>query len=169
MTIKVAKKEIGGLLKAGDHQVIITEAGIELSKEQQSWTDRTRQLKVVVKNKFGQITAWLNLKGYKNISDFPGGIAPKGHEFRSYDESSEKFLVNKATGKRVESAERTAKLLENVGNLAYSAGIEVEEIELEDVPSELVDASCGVRVRENGRGQLEAHYFMKASEAKVTA
>ena len=169
MNIHVAKKEIGGLLPAGDHKVEITEAGIDFSKEQPNWTDRTPQLKVVAKNAKGQITAWMNLRGYKNSSDFEGGLAPKGHEFRSFDEGSEKFLVNSKTGKRVESTERTAKLLENVGNLAFAAGITQSDIEIEDLVSQLTESSVAVRVRENSRGQLEAYYFMPATDVKASA
>src|SRR3990167_5942510 len=117
MKIKIERKQIGGLLPVGDHKVTITEASIDMSKEQPNWSDKTPQLKVVCKNEQGQITGWLNLKGYKNSSD-SNEIAPKGFEFRSYDANSEKFLVDKRTSKRVESPERTAKLLENVGNLA---------------------------------------------------
>ena len=167
--ITVAKKVIGGLLSIGDHIVEIVECGLELSKEQDNWSDRTPQLKVVAKNKTGQITAWMNLRGYKNASDFEGGIAPKGFEFRSYDENSEKFLVDKKTGKRVESPERTAKLLENVGNLAYAAGIKSEELDLDDLQDELQGASVAVRVRENSKGNREAYYFMQPDEASVTA
>lgn len=167
--ISVAKKVIGGLLAIGDHIVEISECGLEQSKEQDNWSDRTPQLKVVAKNKTGQITAWMNLRGYKNAGDFDGGIAPKGFEFRSFDENSEKFLVDKKTGKRVESPERTAKLLENVGNLAYAAGIKEEEIDLDSLQDELTGATVAVRVRENGRGQREAYYFMQAEEASVEA
>lgn len=169
MNIKVAKKELGGLLKAGDHQVTITEAGIELSKEQPNWSDRTPQLKVVVKNVLGQITAWMNLRGYKNASDFEGGLAPKGHEFRSFDENSEKFLVNSKTNKRVESPERTAKLLENVGNLAFAAGIEESDIEIEDLVDQLTGSTCSVRVRETAAGRVEAYYFTQSASVKATA
>lgn len=162
MRITVKKKEIGGLLKAGDHNVTITECALELSKEQPKWSDRTPQLKVVVKNQSGQITAWMNLRGYKNSSDFENGIAPINHEFRSFDENSEKFLVNKKTNKRVESPERTAKLLENVGNLAFAAGIEDETIDTDDIPDALVGKTCTVRVRETASGKTEAYYFMPA-------
>lgn len=169
MNIKVAKKELGGLLKAGDHVGTITEAGIELSKEQPNWSDRTPQLKIVVKNAHGQITAWLNLRGYKNSSDFDGGLAPKGHEFRSFDDSSEKFLVNTKTNKRVESPERTAKLLENVGNLAYAIGMEAgEDTTEQDVAEAAFESQVGVRVRENANGRTEAYYFMLPSEVKAT-
>ena len=167
--IHVAKKVIGGLLAIGDHIVEISECGMELSKEQDNWNDRTPQLKVVAKNKTGQITAWMNLRGYKNASDFEAGVAPKGFEFRSYDENSEKFLVDKKTGKRVESPERTAKLLENIGNLAYSAGITDESIDLDKLQEELAGATVGVRVRENSRGQREAYYFMQTEEISVPA
>ena len=167
--IIVAKKVIGGLLSIGDHICSIVECGLEQSKEQDNWSDRTPQLKVVAKNKTGQITAWFNLRGYKNASDFENGIAPKGFEFRSYDENSEKFLVDKKTGKRVESPERTAKLLENVGNLAYAAGITEESIDIDALQTELLDATIAVRVRENSRSQREAYYFMQAEEASVEA
>lgn len=167
--ITIAKKVIGGLLAVGDHICEIVECGLEQSKEQDNWNDRTPQLKVVSKNKTGQITAWLNLRGYKNVSDFEGGIAPKGFEFRSFDENSEKFLVDKKTGKRVESPERTAKLLENVGNLAYAAGITDEQIDIDALQTELLSSTVAVRVRENARGQREAYYFMQPEEARVEA
>lgn len=168
MNIKVAKKELGGLLKAGDHNVTITTATITMSKEQAQWKDRTPQLEVVCKNKSGQITGWLNLRGYKNSNDFEGGLAPKGHEFRSYSADSEKFLVNSKTNMRVESPERTAKLLENVGNLAFAAGVTDEEISIEELPDALLNADVAVRVRENGRGS-EAYYFMQSSAVGVIA
>lgn len=161
--ITAAKKIIGGLLAIGDHIAEIVECGKELSKEQENWNDRTPQLKVVAKNKTGQITAWMNLRGYKNASDFEGGVAPKGFEFRSYDETSEKFLVDKKTGKRVESQERTAKLLENVANLMFAAGIEGTS-DLDALPDELQGQSVGVRVRENSRGKAEAYYFLRPEE-----
>jgi len=167
--IKVVKKVIGGLLPIGDHIVDITECGMELSKEQENWNDRTPQLKVVAKNKAGQITAWMNLRGYKNVDDFEGGIAPKGYEFRSFDDNSTKFLVEKKTGKRVESPERTAQLLENIGNLAFSAGIEDEEIDLDDLQESLNGATVAVRIRENSRGQHEAYYFMQPEEVEAVA
>lgn len=172
MKIEVKKKELGGLLKAGDHQVTVTEAGIVFSKENPNWTDLTPQLKVIGKNEKGQITAWMNLRGYKNISDFDNGIAPKGHEFRSFDDSSEKFLCKigkdgKAT--RVVSEERTAKLLENVGNLAFAIGFEdeLDSDDLEPLTEALYNAEVGVRVRENANGRTEAHYFMAADEVAV--
>src|SRR3990167_1814691 len=126
MKIKIERKQIGGLLPVGDHKVTITEASIDMSKEQPNWSDKTPQLKVVCKNDKGQITSWMNLRGYKNASDFPGEIAPKCHEFRSYDANSEKFLVDKKTNKRGESPERSAKRAENVGNLSFAAGIDAE-------------------------------------------
>lgn len=164
MNIKVAKKELGGLLKAGDHRGTITEAGIELSKQQPNWKDRTPQLKVVVKNALGQITAWLNLRGYKNSSDFEGGLAPKGHEFRSFDDSSEKFLVNIKTGMRVEDKARTEKLLSNVGNLAYAIGMTEEDATEDEIAAAALESEVGVRVRDNANGRPEAYFFMPADE-----
>lgn len=167
ISITAKKKDIGGLLPVGDHIVEITEAGMELSKENDVFNDQTPQLKIVCKSAKGQITAWMNLKGYKNASD-TDGVAPKGFEFRSFNEDSEKFLVDKKTSKRVQSDERTANLHENVGNLAFAADIE-GEIDLEELPAELTGKQVGVRVRENKQGRLEAYYFMLPSEVKASA
>ncbi len=168
MKVTVAKKELGGLFKAGDHDVNITECGLEMSKEQPKWSDRTPQLKVVMKNATGMITSWLNLRGYKNSAD-TNGIAPKGHEFRSYSADSEKFLVNKATGKRVVDDERTQKLLSNVGNLAFAAGIQDEEIDTDNLPDALLGASLTVRVRESANGKPEAYFFLQTAGESVSA
>src|ERR1035437_6583678 len=174
MKIAIKLKEIGGLLPAGQHLVTITEAGIENSAKNEHWADLTPQLKVVAKDENGlQATAWINVKGFQNASDF-NDVAPKGCEFRSYDENSEKFVVDKKTNKRVESKERTAKLLENIGSLAACAGIDGEELEgdtvidiLNELAPQLIDASVGVKIRENSRGKIEVAYFMPSE--KVTA
>ena len=173
MIVKIEKKELGGLLRAGDHIGTITEAGIEFSKENSSWKDRTPQLKIVIRNAKGMITAWLNLRGYKNATD-SNGIAPKGFTFASFNDDSEKFLVGK-DGKRVVSSERTAKLATNVANLGYAIEEEGEfdSDKLVDYANSLLDSllqqEVGVRVRESATGKLEANYFMKASEVEVGA
>ena len=167
MKIQPKRKIIGGLLQPGKHKVTITECALELAKENDIFGDRTPQLKVVVKNESGQSTAWMNLKGYQNATDHDGQ-APVGHEFRSFNDDSEKFLVEKKTGKRIESKDRSESLQENVANLAASAGI-TEEMEIEELTEALVGKEVGVSIRENGRGQLEAYYFFPAEEVKSTS
>ncbi|TAL61578.1 MAG: hypothetical protein EPN85_04455, partial [Bacteroidetes bacterium] len=136
-------KKLKNALDTAEQKAIIKEAKIELSKGQPNWNDRSLQLKIVVANSKFKLKASLNLIGYKNSSDFGGGLAPKGHEYRPIDYVSEKFVVNLKTGKRVESTERTNKLLENVGKLAHAARIDKAEIEIED----LVDTLVGKEIR----------------------
>lgn len=176
--IKITPKIKNFFLGAGDHVVEITEAAMVLSQELKTplgetpkWIDRTPQLKVVVRNQKGMITAWLNLKAFKNVKDFTDGVAPAGHAFRSFDESSEKFLVNLATNTRVESAERTEKLLEQVANFAACAGFTDEdgEIDLDEIIAGSVSQETAVRVKENLRGQLEVQNFMLPERVKVIA
>ena len=176
MNIKITPKVKNFFLGAGDHIVEITEAGMTLSKELKTplgevpkWNDLTPQLKVVVRNHSGMITAWLNLKAFKNVKDFTDGVAPAGHAFRSFDESSEKFLVNLATNTRVESIERTATLHEQVANFAACAGFTDEDgaLDLDEIIAGSVGMETAVRVRENKRGSLEVANFMLPERVKV--
>lgn len=133
-------------LPIGKNLVEIIECGLELSEEEIIWNDRTPRLKIIVGNKRGKITTYMNLRGYKNASDFEGEIAPFGYEFRSLDRNLERVLVDKKTGKRIESPERTTELREKVGNVAYAAGIEMEEIDLDTFQEEIVGKTVGVIV-----------------------
>jgi hypothetical protein len=171
MKITSKKQNIGSLLPAGDHVVTITECGMELSKENSElWADQTQQLKVVMKNDKGMITSWLNLEGFKNKKDYPDGVAPKGFDFRQFDENSDAFLVNTKTNKRVRSQERTDKLLAKVGNLAFVLGFEEDaDFELDEVIASAISSEIGVRIRENNKGKLEPFHFIPANEVAVEA
>ena len=176
--IKITPKVKNFFLGTGDHVVEITEAAMVLSQELKTplgetpkWIDRTPQLKVVVRNKAGMITSWLNLKAFKNVKDFTDGVAPTGFAFRSFDESSEKFLVELATNSRVESIERTEKLHEQVANFAACAGFNDEDgaIDLDEIIAGCIGQETAVRVKENTRGQLEVQNFMLPERVKVVA
>jgi hypothetical protein len=163
-------KAIGGLLAIGQHVAEMVEVAFTTAKESTKWVDKTPQVKIVYKNETGQVTAWMNCRGYKNISDFPNGIAPKGHEFRSFDEDSEKFLVDKKTNMRVESPERTEQLLQNIDRVAISAGVveEGEDYDFNDLPNLLVGESVGIKVIENKRGKIEVSFAMPVKDVKST-
>ena len=178
MNIKITPKVKNFFLGTGDHIVEIIEAAMTMSKELKTplgetpkWNDRTPQLQILVRNPKGMITSWLNLKAFKNVKDFTDGVAPAGHEFRSFDESSEKFLVNLATNTRVESIERTAVLHEQVANFAACAGFTDEdgEMDLDEIMAGAIGQTTAVRVRENTRCQLEVSNFMLPERVKVIA
>ena len=162
-------KEVTGGMPAGMHVATIAEVTrITSSDKDKPWSDTTDQLKVVFKNATGQITAWMNLEGFKNKSDQPDGIAPKGFSFASYDDNSEKFLIKNATKTRVRSTERTEKLLENIDNLAFCAGIEDEfDIDSDEFGPSLLGAEVGICVKENNRGKNEVSYVCLASKVSV--
>ena len=172
-TRKAVLKPIGGLLPVGQHKVEIIEAAFITSNAvvKRPWDDVTPQLKLVYKNENGVITSWMNCKGYKNINDFVGGVAPKNHELRSFDEDSEKFLVDKKTNKRVESPERTEEMLQNVDRVAISAGVveEGEDYDFNDLPNMLVGEMVGIKVIENKRGKVEVSFAMPVEAVKATA
>ena len=168
MKITIKRNAVGDLMTTGKHIGTIVSVEMDLSKAldaQTHWADQTPELKVFVRNAQGAyITCWLHLGAYKNSNDFPSGVAPKGFEFRSFNADSEKFLVEKKTNKRVASPERLEKMLAKVGNLASVAGIEGEDIDINDLVAELEGKEVGVDVRENNLGRVEVYNFLPAIE-----
>lgn len=159
-------KEITGGLPVGKHVVEIVEVVHVGSKsEGKPWADETPQLKVVFENEQGKITAWLNKKGFKNKTDFTDGIAPKGFTFMSFDDESEKFLVKASTKQRVESLERTEKLMENIDNLA--ACCDLDDFDPDTIGEEILGMEVGINVTVNSRGKNEVQYIMPASKVQV--
>jgi len=135
------------------------------SGDNNPWNDVTPQVKAVVRNKTGFITIWFNLKGYKNATDFPDGVAPKGHEFVSSENGNEEYLMNSKTKVRVEDEVRTEQAVSNLLDFAAKCGV-VGEFDFPD----LLDKQVGVMVRERGT-RVEAHYFVKFEDVaeEVTA
>ena len=103
------KKFAGKLLEAGMH--LVTVSAIVEDKPSHAadmpWKDVTPQVKITVKNDNGFISSWFNLRGYKNVNDYPNGIAPKGFEFASSEFGEEQYLISSKTKVRVESAEKS--------------------------------------------------------------
>lgn len=174
------------LLPAGKHVVEIVEATPLSSQElvtpegeMPKWIDKTPQVKIVMRNAVGQTTYWMNLTAFKSIKDFSDGVAPVGYAFRSFNENSEKFLVDIATNKRVECPEghpRLAIVEEIFGNFAASVGFTDEDgaIEIDEILAGSVGRNIGVNVKErinNGKTYLEVASVMPANRVKqeVTA
>jgi hypothetical protein len=165
--IAKAKLFAGKLLDAGMHLVTVS-AIVEDKPSHASdmpWKDVTPQVKVTVKNAEGFISHWFNLKGYKNASDYPDGIAPKGHEFASSEFGEEQYLINSTTKQRVENLERTEKALEGLLDFAVQCGIPAgTAFELKDLEGK----SLAVKVRA-GDSSNEVHFFTNASRVKQTS
>ena len=173
LLITPEEQHYGTLLPVGDHIAEITECGMELSKENSAdlWVDQNEQIKIVLKNKDGMITYWINTKAYKNKSDYAGGVAPKGFEFRQFDDKGEEFLVNIKTNRRVECTpdqERSIKLMRSVKQLAFLCGF-TKPVSLDEIMLEAVNTTVGVSVRLNKRGTLEAYKLIPADKVAIEA
>lgn len=180
MKLVLKEARVGGnVLPIGKHVVEIVSCEFTLSNENDMWSDRTQQLKTVFRNDSGQITHWFNLTGYQNSSDFdnqlPKATAKAKYAFRSFDEDSEKFLcVQKAgsdTWTRVQSEERTMKLMESINDLLINSGAcEVgSEIDTDDLPELLVGCEIGICIGENNRGKNEVKYTLLPSKVEASA
>lgn len=169
------------LLGAGKHIVEVIEATPVFSQElvtpegeMPKWVDKTPQVKVVMRNAVGQTTYWMNLTAFKSIKDFTDGVAPEGFTFRSFNDTSEKFLVDLATNKRVECPEgheRLEVVAGIFGNFAASLGFTDEDgdIEIDEILSTAVGRKIGVNVKErinNGKSYLEVASVMPAERVK---
>lgn len=163
--------KLGGLLKAGKHIVKIELANWEESAahSEAAWTDVNKQLKVVLRNKNGVITAFMNTIGYQNSKDF-NDVAPAGHFFASFGTDATKYVVDKKTNERVESPERSEKMQKMIGNLLFAAGL--SNATEKTICKDLKDAEVGVWVQEKqlaGKTVVEAYYFEPAANIAVSA
>lgn len=173
--VSVKKILKGGLLQAGQHATEISEVSLVESEPSTQWADRTAQLKVAFKNAAGSITRWYNTIGYKSISDFPTGIAPKGFEFRSSESGNENYLVNIKTGLRVENDEKSETCATMLGELLEDAGIPAGtdfsdeatgEVDFEAVAKALYAKPIGLMVKEDN-GKVNVAYTMHVEKVKT--
>lgn len=142
----------GGLLQKGLHLVTITEVSKKNARSiKDAYEDETPQIEVKFKNDKGVINHWFNLKGYMSLADLEeaGQEVPEGYDIRSSGNGkSENYLVNIATGHRLENPDKTDKAVEIFLNFANDAGIPVDE---EFAPADLIGLTVGISV-ENKAG-----------------
>lgn len=128
----------------------IISADPEYFSESRNWKDKTPR--IIIKAECGEveITNYIHLCCYKDISDFENGIAPEGFEFRSSENGNENYLVNLETLKRVESDEKSERLSTEIGHLAYCAGIRDEkDIEIDEILIRIVGQDVGIDYRKS--------------------
>jgi hypothetical protein len=126
LKITAKKREGAELLPKGRHQVTVHSISDAVA-ESENWTDPTEQVKIVYKEKDGNryISDWLNLKGFKRMTDLTDKEKSSGKfEARSSETGDEEYAVNKKTGARVEDPERTEKCLSIFGEIMTSCGVE---------------------------------------------
>ena len=155
---------LSNCLPAEKQMFTITEAYLELTTKNDGFIDRTPYLYVEMRNDIVEIGSCFELVGYKCVSDFEGGIAPKGYRF----ESDEKYLVDIRTGKRVRDHNRTTELRKVVDNFAFNAGYKssVDYKDLDPLTDALVCSEIYIRLRETPEGEFEPYHFMPSDDVK---
>lgn len=170
-------REVGTTLPIGNYVGRITGASHTQAKINENWATPTPQIEFVFENEEGRIKMWTNLRGYMNATDL-NNVLPKAKvgesfSFRSFDESSEKFLVRtfKGVSDRVEDPAKTENLLKTLDNILLNAGCieENAEYDTDDVPEMVQDMEIGFRVVENERGKNEVAYTMPASKVSASS
>lgn len=157
----------GKIIPVGEHKVKTTTVAVTTAGISEHWTDLTQQLEVGFKDEEGNvITHWFNIDAFKNSSDYKGGIAPKGHEFRSSEIGNENYCVNIKTGERVKSEEKMAECQRMIEEFGFSCGIAKGKSFTE---TDLVNKAVGIGVRKNSRDMNEVYYNKPASKVKATA
>lgn len=184
------------LLPAGKHDVRIVSAEYEMPKENEEYTRSSdeKQLKVVMRNVLGIITAWLNSMGFVRGSeldklstdDLPSDINYKAigitkAEFAKLSLvdkfkklvtiSSDGYAVRKDTRERLISQAHSDEAASFAGSCLGAAGIaEDEEYDEDQLPSLLIGKVVRVKVSEReweGNTNLKVTGFNVPSDEAI--
>lgn len=188
-----AKVRTAELLPVGKHVVTIISAEYEAPKENEQFKrdEDELQLKVVMKNAQGIITAWLNDRGFTKFDeltalDIPADLNYKvlgtnAKDFRAmsdakkmalvFDASSDGYAIRKDTGTRILSEKNTQAAMEISGGCLGAAGItEDQEFTQDELPALLVGKVVKIAVEEKSYGGLarkKVKSFMLPTEAEL--
>lgn len=187
------KIRTANLLPVGKHVVQIISCEFEAPKENAQYTREQdeRQLKVVMKNADGIISAWLNDRGFAKMEELTSADIPTDVNFKMlgttatewkrmteaekinklFVKTSEGHAVRRDTNTRIVSEKHTLEAQEITGGCLGAAGLTEEDNFTEDeLPTLLVGRVVKVDVvanSYNGNDRLKVKAFIAPTEAEV--